>query len=132
VHHDFDFKIDLYFEYPLTDYELNFDHKVTLIDNFTYLKENLTLSDPALLDFLLELDVFNQWEVAEIRSRPTDHDGIDLLLQFILRTSPDQYQQFLGSLQRANHKHVYNKLTGIKYNQYGYHFFVCNLNGHIF
>jgi len=85
---------------------------VTLIDNFTYLKENITHSDPALLDTLLELNVLNQWEVAEVRSKPTDHERTELLLQVILRTSPDQYQQFLDSLRSANHKHVYSKLTG--------------------
>jgi len=64
---------------------------------------------------MLELDVLNQWEVAEIIAKPTDHERTELLLQVILRTSPEQYHQFLESLRGANHKHVYNKLTGNVY-----------------
>ena len=88
------------------------DHKVTVIDNFTYLKENITLSEPVLLDKLLEVDVLDQREVSEIRSKVTDHERTDQLLQYILRTSQDHYQQFLQTLNNTSHQHVYIKLIG--------------------
>jgi len=92
---------------------MNVDHKVILIDNFTYLKENITLTDPTLLDTLLEVSVLDQREVAEVRSKVTDHERTDQLLQYILRSSYEQYQQFLEALSKSNHQHVYNRfMTG--------------------
>jgi len=92
---------------------MNVDHKVILIDNLTFLKENITLTEPTLLDRLLQAAVLDQREVAEVRSKVTDHERTDQLLQYILRSSHEQYQQFLGALNESNHQHVYNRLTGI-------------------
>jgi len=92
---------------------MNVDHKITLIDSFTFLKSNITLSDSVLLDALLEVDVLDQQEVSEIRSKVTDHERIDQLLHYILRTSHEQYIQFLGALNKSSHQHVYNLLRDI-------------------
>jgi len=91
---------------------MNVAHKATLVDHFTYLKRNILLSGSTLLDNLLETGVLDDEEVEEIRSKQTEHEKINLLLHFIMRTSPEQYQMFLESLKRADHKHVYIQLTG--------------------
>jgi len=94
------------------DYEMNVDHKETLVDHFTYLKRNILLSGSTLLDNLLETGVLDDQEVDEIRSKQTNYEGINHLLHFIMRTSSEQYQMFLESLNRADHQHVYKQLTG--------------------
>jgi len=91
---------------------MNVDHKVTLIDNFTYLKDNITFSETTLLDKLLEVQVLDQREVTEIRSKVTDHERTDQLLHNILRTSQEQYHQFLEALNKSSHRHVYIQMTG--------------------
>jgi len=92
---------------------MNVDHHLTLIDNWTYLKDNMTLTESVLLDTLLEDDVLDQREVADIRSKATDHERTDQLLTYILRTSHQQYQQFLEAL-KSSHQHVYIRLQGRK------------------
>jgi len=94
---------------------MNVNHKVILIDNFTYLKDNITFTDATLLDTLLQDAVLDQQEVADVRSKVTDPDRTDQLLQYILRSSFGQYQQFLEALNESNHQHVYNRLTGMIY-----------------
>jgi len=89
------------------------DHKVILIDNLTFLKKNITtLAEPILLDTLLQLDVLDEQEVDDVRSKVTDHGRTDQLLQYILRSSYEQYLQFLEALNESNHQHVYIKLGG--------------------
>jgi len=90
---------------------------VTLLDHFKFLKDNVTLSRGILLDALLETRVLNSQEVEEIRSKNTEHDKVDQLLHFITRTSHEQYQKFLESLNNADHQHVYIHLRG-KHQQY--------------
>jgi len=91
---------------------MNVDHKETLVDHFTYLKTNILLSGSTLLDNLLETGVLDVHEVEEIRSKHTEHERINHLFHFIMRTSSEQYQLFLESLDRADHQHVYKQLTG--------------------
>jgi len=92
---------------------MNVDHKTTLVDHFTYLKGNILLSGSTLLDNLLETGVLDDQEVEEIRSKQTNYEGVNHLLQSIMRTSLEQYQLFLESLNRADHQHVYSELMGI-------------------
>jgi len=104
-----------FFKLTFTDYKMNVDHKVILIDNFTYLKENITFTDSTLLDRLLQDAVLDQQEVGEVRFKVTDPDRTDQLLQYVLRSSTVQYQQFLEALSESKHQHVYNRLTGMIY-----------------
>jgi len=67
------------------------------------------------LDTLLETGVLDNQEVDEIRSKQSEHERINHLLHFIMRTSSEQYQLFLESLNQADHQHVYNELMGIIY-----------------
>jgi len=92
---------------------MNVDHKVILIDNFTYLKDNITFTDSTLFDILLQAAVLDQQEVAEVRSKVADPEKTDQLLQYILRSSYEQYQQFLEALNESNHQHVYDSLRGM-------------------
>jgi len=94
---------------------MNVDHKDILIDNFTYLKDNITFTDSILLDTLQEAAVMDQQEVDDVRSKVTDRKGTDQLLQYILRSSYEQYQQFLEALNKSKHQHVFKRLTGLKF-----------------
>jgi len=96
----------------ISDYVMNVEHRATLLDNFTYLQKNMTLSGTSLLDTLLERGVLDNQEVDEIKSKTTNHERVDQLLQLILRTSQEQYHKFLDSLNKAHHKHVWIKLGG--------------------
>jgi len=89
---------------------MNIDHRATLVDSFTYLQKNVTLTGTALLDTLLEGGVLDSQEVEEIQSKTTEHERINQLLHFIMRTSEEQYKRFLESLSRAEHEHVLTKL----------------------
>ena len=59
---------------------------------------------------LLQEYVLDSLEVKEIRSQTTDHDKIALLLQFILRTTKEQFEKVLEVLNKTNHKHVCHQL----------------------
>jgi len=91
---------------------MSVDHKTKLVDHFTYLKTNILLAGSTLLDNLLETGVLDDQEVDEIKAKQPEHERINHLLHFILRTSSEQYQLFLESLNRADHQHVYKQLTG--------------------
>jgi len=102
----------------VVDHKIDVKHKVTLIDNFTYLKDNVTLSRGTLLDTLLETKVLNSQEVDEIKSKGTKGDRVEQLLHFIMKTSSDQYEKFLESLNKTDHELVYMQLRGTVPNIY--------------
>jgi len=95
---------------------MNLDHKAILVDNFTYLVENITLSESTLLDNLLVAHVLEEQEVDEIKANKTEHKKINALLHYIGRTSREQYEDFLRSLKKSSHKHVFIKLGGTRSN----------------
>jgi len=66
-----------------------------------------------LLEILLEVDVLDKLEVDVIRSMTAEHEKVNQLLHYILRSSEKQYQHFLETLIKANHKHVHDRLLGI-------------------
>jgi len=57
--------------------------------------------------------VLDHHKVAEIRSKATDHERTDHLLQYILEASHEQYQQFLEALSMSNHQEAFIKLKGL-------------------
>jgi len=93
------------------DYIFSDNHYSLLVDNYTYLTDNITVSSK-LLDTLRIAKVLDDEEVQEIQSKQTECNKTEQLLRFILRTSPEQYQLFLRSLNEADHTFVYNKLCG--------------------
>jgi len=124
------------FKTLLSDYLMNVDHKAVLVDNYTYLQSNIMATESVLLDALLEAGVLDAQEVDEIRSKETKQRRNNELLNYIVRTSEEQYQQFLECLNRASHQHVYDKLTGRLFNLFSFknsrhflflHFFLFKL-----
>ena len=91
---------------------MNVDHRATLVDSFTYLQKNITISGTTLLDSLFEGGVLDHQELEEIRSKTTDHERINQLLHFIMRTSAEQFEEFLKCLKTSDHEHVHDQLTG--------------------
>ena len=104
----------------LLDYNLKVDHKTTLIDNYTYLTDNICISQSNLLDHLLNSRVLDEHEVEEIKSQKTESKRIDKLLFIILRTSPEQYESFLEALSESNHQFVCEWIRGKHTSCYNY------------
>ena len=97
----------------LIGYEVQTKHRNTVTANFQYLQDNITLSDEKVLNNLFQVDVLDSLEMGEIRSQTTDYDKIVLLLQFILRTTEEQFEKFLEVLNKTNHMHVCRQLGGM-------------------
>jgi len=92
------------------------DHTAILRDNFTFLQDNITVSRGILLDTLYEVDVLDEQEVAEIRSKKTELEKVNELLHITFRTSYKQCQFFVAAMNRADHTVVYDRLKGIQMN----------------
>lgn len=89
---------------------MSIDHQTTLIDNYTYLGENVRVSGTILVPHLLQSGVLDEQEVDEIKSKRTEQDKTDALLHCIMRTSARQYRSFLWALIDSDQEFICIKL----------------------
>ena len=93
-----------------TDYELTIGgHKQTLIDHYTFLVGEMD-SDSLLLNHLLQFNVLDEREVAEIRALTDRQSKNEKLIDILLRTTTAQYGKFLEALQESKQYHVHDGL----------------------
>jgi hypothetical protein len=79
--------------------------------NCAFLKENLCINGTSLLDSLLQDNVLDSHERDKITAKDTKYEMNDQLLYYLLRTSSEQYELFLRSLQDSCHQHVHDFLV---------------------
>lgn len=96
-----------------TGFSLEYAHRQTLINNYTFLVGELD-SKRTLLDILLQCEVLDEHELDEIRNLTVRHDRNVKLLDFILRTTPEQYEKFLEALQESHQDHVRGTLRDFR------------------
>ena len=96
----------------MSGYQLDVGHKGIILDKMSFLKQHISVSGTGLLDHLLSTGVLHDQEVEEIKFKSMEYDKVDQLLHYMMRTSEEQYQLFLDSLNQADNQHVYNQLNG--------------------
>ena len=89
---------------------MSIDHQTTLIDNYTYLGENVRVLDTTLVPHLLQSGVLDEQEVDDVKSKKTEQDKTDALLHCIMRTSAGQYRNFLSALIDSDQEFICTKL----------------------
>ena len=77
------------------------------------------VSGTTLLDSLRQHDVLDEYEVAHVRAAKVRHKRNEILLDFISRTSKEQYEKFLECLLESKQVHVYNQLQSEHFNLWG-------------
>ena len=82
-----------------------------MIDNYQFLVEKIETEGP-LLSYLFQHEVLDEHETAEIRALAVRHKKNEKLLDFILRSAPAQYEQFLEALNESGQEHVGSVLIG--------------------
>ena len=68
------------------------------------------VSGTTLLDCLRQHEVLDEFEVALVRAAKVEHKRNEILLDFISRTSSEQYEKFLDCLLESKQEHIYNQL----------------------
>ena len=84
----------------------------TLIDHYTSLVDEMD-AEGTLLNYLLQYEVLDEQETAEIRALAVRHKKNEKLLDFILRSTSEQFNKFLEALNESGQKHVCGQLNGI-------------------
>ena len=83
----------------------------TLIDHYTFLGEEME-AEGTLLNYLLQYEVLDEQETAEIRAIAVRQRKNEKLLDFVMRTTSEQYDKFLEALKESKQEHVCNELLG--------------------
>ena len=83
----------------------------TLIDHYTFLVEEME-AEGTLLNYLLQYEVLDEQETAEIRTLAVRQKKNEKLLDFVMRTTSAQYDKFLEALKESKQEHVCNELLG--------------------
>ena len=81
----------------------------TLIDHYTFLVEEMS-AEGTLLNYLLQYEVLDEQETAEIRALAVRQKKNEKLLDFAMRTTSEQYDKFLEALKKSKQEHVYDVL----------------------
>ena len=93
-----------------TDYEATIGgHKQALIDHYTFLLSEME-PDALLLSHLQQFNVLDEQEVAEIRTLTVRQSKNEKLINFLLRTTTQQYVKFLEALQESKQYLVHDGL----------------------
>jgi len=66
----------------------------------------------ALLNLLYQYEVLDEQETAEIRALTVGHKKNGRHLDFMMRTTPEQYGKFLEAIKESSQDHVYSGLSG--------------------
>ena len=69
-------------------------------------------AEGTLLNYLLQYEVLDEQETAEIRALTVRQKKNEKLLDFVMRTTSAQYDKFLEALKESKQEHVFNVLTG--------------------
>ena len=88
---------------------LNSEHREQLTEHNTALIKNMKCTS-GLLDHLFECRVLDQQELESINAIPVSSDKNRQLLEYVKRSSQEQYLSFLECLRRSDQPHVFDCL----------------------